>query len=153
MRVHAWPGEHPLAQNGVCVMSIVTTGGALRAQAREQVRSAVREVLSLLLGIPAGAIAVDSTPGQPPRIVLAYDPGRAIACSFAHEDGWSLAAINLRGAIGVDLMRVRDVPDWQAVARDYLGPAVTADLSACPPWQRARAFALAWTAREAHLKR
>ncbi|WP_445229097.1 4'-phosphopantetheinyl transferase family protein [Duganella rhizosphaerae] len=122
-----------------------------RPRAREQIRSATRAALASVLGVDANHILIDSTPGQAPRVTLAGDE-RTIGCSFTHEDGYSLAAINLHGAVGVDLMRVEEVFDWQAVARDYLGPEVCATLATTPAAEQTLAFVLAWTRHEAKLK-
>jgi 4'-phosphopantetheinyl transferase len=152
LMVHPWPGPAPVPEDGVAVIAIKTKAAAPRAQARMQIRAATKELLSALLSLPADAIDIQSMPGQPPRIVLPAGDTRTIGCSFAHEDGYSVAAINLRGAVGVDLMRVQDIPDWQAVAIDYLGPATTAILLATPAADRPRAFAQAWAKNEAVLK-
>jgi len=150
--VHPWPGPVPAPEDGVVVIAISTETGAERAQVRGQIRLATQEVLSALLDLPASAIVIQSTPGQPPRIVLPVGDARTIGCSFAHEDGHSVAAINLHSAIGIDLMRVQDIPDWQAVAVDYLGPDVTAALFTTPAADRPRVFAQAWAQNEAILK-
>jgi 4'-phosphopantetheinyl transferase len=150
LAVHPWPGPAPAPQDGLLVLFLRTD--ARRETARVQVRLAAREALAAALHRPLGDIGIDSTPGSPPRITLA-GVACAIGCSFAHEDGYALAAINLHGAVGVDLMRVQDIPDWQAVARDYLGPAASAALHATSADERPRAFAQAWTRREAALKR
>ena len=150
LAVHPWPGPAPAPQDGLFVLLLRTD--ARRDAARIQVRLAAREALAVALHRPLDDIGIDSTPGSPPRITLAGG-ACAIGCSFAHEDGYALAAINLHGAVGVDLMRVRDIPDWQAVARDYLGPAVSAALQSASADDRPRAFAQAWTRREAALKR
>ena len=152
LMVHPWPGPVPAPEDGVVVIAIETKAGAPRAQARAQIRAATKEVLSALLSLPADAIAIQSTPGQPPRIVVTASDARRVGCSFAHEDGHSVAAINLRGAVGVDLMRVQDIPDWQAVAVDYLGPETAAILLATPAAGRPGAFAQAWVKNEAVLK-
>jgi 4'-phosphopantetheinyl transferase len=47
---------------------------------------------------------------------------------------------------------VQDVPDWDRVALDYLGPQVRDMLAGLDPACRADAFAQAWTRREAQLK-
>jgi len=141
--------------DGILVVSVATEGGKdggkLRDRARVQVRQAVVEVLAEVLRLPASAISVQSTPGVAPRILIG-DDARAVACSFSHESGLSLAAVNLHGGIGIDIMRVADIPDWQAVARDFLGPDTTAALLALPAADRPRAFAQAWTENEARLK-
>ena len=150
LAVHPWPGPAPAPQDGLFVLFLRTD--ARRDAARVQVRLAAREALAVILGLPLADIGIDSISGSPPRITLAGD-ACAIGCSFAHEDGYALAAINLHGAVGVDLMRVQDIPDWQAVARDYLGPTASAALQAASADARPHAFAQAWTRREAALKR
>jgi len=47
---------------------------------------------------------------------------------------------------------VTDVPDWKAVARDYLGPDCATALGRVPVAARPEAFARAWSEREARLK-
>lgn len=147
LAVHLWPGPTPAPQDGLFTILIRTDGQ--RDAARRAIRLAAREVLAAVLGVRADDIAITSAPGTPPRILLA---GRIshIGCSFSHDANYALAAFNLHGAIGADLMQVQDIPDWQAVARDYLGPVVVAALQSAA--DRPHAFTQAWTQREAALK-
>jgi 4'-phosphopantetheinyl transferase len=159
--VHVWPGATPTPLDGLFVILIKTSGapGASisasasmqRNAARSQLRLATREALAAVLQIAVDDISIISEPGAAPQIIIAGRASR-IGCSFSHEDDHSLAAINLHGRIGADLMRVQDIPDWQAVARDYLGPHVCAALQAATDSHRAFAFTQAWTRREAALK-
>jgi 4'-phosphopantetheinyl transferase len=149
LAVQPWPGPVPSAPDGLCVIGIKTT--SLRSVQRANIRRAAREVLAALTGEPASCFGFYSPSGGPLNVIVGGHDSD-IGCSFSHEDGYSLAAIHLGGVIGVDLMRVQDIPDWQAVARDYVGPAVTAHLQATPAAERPLAFALAWTRREAELK-
>jgi len=135
--------------DGLYVLTLSTSSGQQRDPARAQIRAAVRAALSQLLSIPAQQINIRSVPGSAPQIEAA---GRQIGCSFSHEEGLSLAALNLHGPIGVDLMKIQAIPDWESVARDYLGPQTCEALRACRPEDRPRAFAQAWTAHEARLK-
>ena len=120
-----------------------------RLEARAQLRQVVREALAQWLKLDSEAISVESTPGAPPRLLF---PGGVAGLSFSHDEGISLAAIGLHGTVGIDVMRVQDIPDWFILARDYLGPQVAEALSACTDAQRPLALAQAWTAREAALK-
>jgi 4'-phosphopantetheinyl transferase len=147
LAVHRWPGPTPVLRNGLFV--ILIDAELQREAARHQIRLAAREALAAVLGKSVAGISIDSSPGHPPRVLLAGAASR-IGISFSHEDGHALAAFNLHGAIGADIMRVQDIPDWQAVANDYLGPAVSAALQAAAG--RPRAFANAWAQREAALK-
>jgi len=147
--VHPWPGPVPALKDGVFVIGVQTS--PQRARARAQIREAVLQALAAVLRLPPEVISITSPPGQPPRIMLTND-ARSIGCSFAHENSYALAAINLGGAVGVDLMRVQEVPDWQTVARDYLGPTASAALADTAISNLPAAFAQAWTRREAALK-
>jgi 4'-phosphopantetheinyl transferase len=161
-RVQAWPGAAPVTAGAIVVIGVATAHSQRRDAARLQLRRALREVLAGLLGLAPENIQLSAVAGQAPRIVLdakacadrglAQDTAGRIGCSLSHEAGLSLAAINLDGPIGVDLMRVQEIPDWEMVARDYLGGQAAAALAGVAPQQRARAFAKAWTAREASLK-
>ncbi|MBV7537682.1 4-phosphopantetheinyl transferase [Duganella sp. sic0402] len=147
LAVHRWPGPTPAPKDGLFAI-LISTAGRQREEARRLLRWAAREALAAVLGVPVNDIDIASAPGTPPCIVLAGRPA-GIGLSFTHDDNYSLAAMNLHGPIGADIMRVQDVPDWQAVARDYLGPAIAASLlSAASPL----AFIQAWTQREAALK-
>lgn len=149
LTVHPWPGPVPVLRDGLFVIGVTTS--AQREIAREQIRRAARTVLAAVLSVDAGAVAIDSTPGEAPRIKLAGDE-RTIGCSFTHDEGYALAAINLHGAVGVDVMNVQDIHDWENVARDYLGPEVCAALATAPSNKLAIEFARAWTRHEAWLK-
>ncbi|MFZ4874553.1 4'-phosphopantetheinyl transferase family protein [Janthinobacterium sp. Mn2066] len=133
--------------DGVLVIAIAAPPS--RVEARARVRQAVREAAAQWLSMDVDAISVQAVPGQAPNLLLAGD---TVGLSFSHEEGLSLAAIHLHGKIGLDLMRVASIPDWEIVARDYLGPQVSQALAACSAMARPLALAQAWTAREASLK-
>ncbi|MCC7599390.1 4'-phosphopantetheinyl transferase superfamily protein [Janthinobacterium sp. FW305-129] len=136
-----WSGD------GVLAIGIVPPPS--RIEARAHLRQAVREAAAQWRNLDIEAISVESTPGAPPRLLLA---GRIASLSFSHDEGISLAAVHLHGAVGIDVMRAQDIADWFNLARDYLGPQVVAELAASPAEQRPLALARAWTAREAALK-
>lgn len=161
--VQQWPGPLQLGPEGVLVLGLQLPSSATgeeRAQARLAVRQALAEALAFLLHQPLANIHIDNRRGHAPQITIAGDhtgsstnsQAPAPQCSFAYSDHYALAALNLYGAIGVDLTPVTEIPDWQAVARDYLGPHVCARLQTLPATQRAKAFAQAWCQLEAQLK-
>ena len=136
-----WSGD------GVLVIGIAAV--LPRWEARLRIRAAVRAAAAQWLKMDIESISLESTPGDPPRLLLA---GRAAGLSLTHDEGMSLAAIHLHGAVGIDVMRVQDIADWFNLARDYLGPQVAQELAASPDAQRPLALTQAWTAREAALK-
>ncbi|MBI6675982.1 4'-phosphopantetheinyl transferase family protein, partial [Pseudomonas syringae] len=143
------PPESFPRQN-VLLVSCVTRPGCARDEARNRIRACVRIALEQWLELPSGAITFISASGVAPRLLIDGLPEPGF--SISHEAGFSLAAVNLHGAVGVDLMQVQAVPDWHAVAQDYLGAEVATRLSGMPESMRAVAFAKAWCRREAFLK-
>ena len=167
--VHPWPASRALlaasAGNGsgllgsagsgaaaeLLVISVVTPDSTLRDAARAQMRDALREVLSLQLGCAPESIVFQSIPGQPLRIEQpSHD--QSIGLSISHEAGLSVAALRRNGPVGVDIMRVAPAFDWQAVARDYLGPQAVRRIASEPEPEQPLAFAREWTRLEARLK-
>lgn len=159
--VQSWPGpvsiDATAAATDPIVFSIATPEISIRDTARELARQALREVLGILLDRAPEAVPLVSRPGHPIRLDT---PGLHAGLSLSHEPGLTIAAIHLGGAVGVDLMRVEQGPDWlssgssdwQALARDYLGPQASDRIARRPPPQRVRVFAREWTRFEASLK-
>jgi 4'-phosphopantetheinyl transferase len=152
LRVRWWAGggfaDAPASAAPVQVVGV--RGQPDRATARRTIRSALLAALAETSGLPAASIRLCGAPGEAPYALL---DGRRIALSISHDGDLSVAALRPDGgAVGIDVMQVTDVPDWQAVARDYLGPACAAALARLPAPARAAAFARAWSAHEASLK-
>jgi 4'-phosphopantetheinyl transferase len=142
----AFAGAHAPALTHV----IGVRGQPDRASARRTIRAALVDALAQAGGLPAARIRLCGAPGEAPYALLG---ARRIPLSISHDGDLSVAAFRLDGgAVGIDLMRVADIPDWQAVAHDYLGPACAAALARLPAAARAAAFARAWSEREARLK-
>lgn len=141
------------AADRLLVLGIETPDSTLRDAARTIVGRVARQLLGAILACCPDAVPLRSGPGQP----LCVDwPGRPIGLSVSHEAGLSLLAINLQGAVGVDLMRLDQrfdwASDWQPVAHDYLGRDASAAIAAAPAERRQNLFAEQWTALEAALK-
>jgi 4'-phosphopantetheinyl transferase len=146
LAVRWWAGDGFAAAPATAapVQVVGVRGQPDRATARRTIRVALRAALAETSGLPASSIQLCGAPGEAPYALL---DGRRIALSISHDGDLSVAALRLDGgAVGIDVMQVADVPDWQAVARDYLGPAAAATLAGVP------AFARAWSEREARLK-
>lgn len=150
LAVHPWPGPLPEWGGAALLISTVTPGGG-REAARARIRAAVCAALARSLRVGAGQVALESSPGSAPRLLVAGAPCQ-VGVSISHAGQLSVAALNPAGAVGVDLTQVRDVPDWARVARDYLGMATANRLAATAPADRPLAFAQAWADHEAGLK-
>ena len=193
LTVYSWPeqsaaAQTALAEHALVVLSIASPAATSREWARQQLRLAVRDLLSCAYAYPAEQLRLERHPGQVPGLNLSI-PGHQIALSISHESGLSIAAIRTRqrnaalehaeqqpneddaevgaevGAedeyahgtdlvweIGVDLLKLAHIPDWQAVATLYLGPEVSAAIAATDPAQQMACFALHWAQLEARCK-
>jgi 4'-phosphopantetheinyl transferase len=156
--VHAWPQDAARALADLrsppasTVIRIATPDTPLRQASRGQSRTAVRELLSAFGGRPAASIDLLSESGQALQVAW---KGPRVGLSLSHTAGISVAAIQVGGAVGVDIMRLArldGLPDWAAVARDYLGPQAYGRIAKLPPAQRLCAFTREWTRLEAGLK-
>ena len=150
-----WPAQAALKRQQehatLFVISITTVETNDRRAARRQIRTALAEALGVLLGSDPSHYQLDPTRGKPPRL-----QGTTIGVSISHESGLSVAAINLHGAVGIDIVR-RDIvaaaeSDWTRLAHDYLGPTASKRIASCDSAQGPDCFASEWTTREARLK-
>jgi 4'-phosphopantetheinyl transferase len=141
----------PGADGVPVVLMVATPDTTVRDEARVLVRTALRDYLAPLIGCAPAAVPLLIEPGQAPRLALADWP---LHLSISHEAGLTLAALRSGGKVGVDLMRTADapLPDWEALAHDYLGPEVVARLSRLGAVERPHGFAQAWSGHEAALK-
>jgi 4'-phosphopantetheinyl transferase len=145
------PAWREAAGTRVCLVGVA--GQSERNAARQAIRQAVRCALRPLFGVEADAIGMHAVSGQAPYAMVRLGAeARRVALAFSHDEAMSVAAIGLDGLVGIDVMRIVEAPDWQAVARDYLGPQVADALAALAPGARPCAFARAWSEREARLK-
>ena len=131
------------------VISVITPLTSIRDSGREQIRIALSEALGFLLDMPPMSVPLITEPGQPVRLAL---PHLQLGLSFSHEPGLSVAAINLHGKVGIDLMRADGIADWRQVAHDYLGHESVKRIADLPANRQSDAFAQAWTRYEACLK-
>jgi 4'-phosphopantetheinyl transferase len=72
--------------------------------------------------------------------------------NVAHSEGLALYAFTRVGEVGIDVERMRDLPDWESVAQAAFCPHELAQLRACPAATRRDEFFRAWTRQEAVLK-
>ena len=118
---------------------------------RAHVRQLLRAILAHALGMADDALVVDFTAGQAPRVNANWH-GRPIAISLSHVDDWAWLAICPGRRAGIDATAIAALPDWQSVARLYLGPTRTQQLAAHSADTRDSAYAMAWSELEARGK-
>ena len=151
-----WPALAPALAPGVDGLRVVgVRGQGEREAARLSIRIALTAALAEATGPSAAGIRIGGASGEAPFASVSCGSSyeRRIGVAISHDGELSVAAFRLDGGpVGIDVMQVTDVPDWEAVARDYLGPECAAALGHVPAAARAEAFARAWSEREARLK-
>ena len=71
--------------------------------------------------------------------------------NLSHSHG-ALAIAVSRLEFGVDIEKIRPIPDWQDLAKNFLAPTDTATIANHAEAERSAAFLRCFTAREAYLK-
>lgn len=141
----------PNKQN-LIVIAVRTVPTTLRFQARKQVRMAIQHVLAEKFSCQYSEVKFISELGQSLKLA---QPRQNIGLSISHESGLSLAAINMNGRVGVDLIHIKSIPNSNEIdilALEYLGAEVAEYISNLPIEQQSHAFAQAWTEFEAGMK-
>src|SRR5262249_50782825 len=101
-------------------------------------RAALRRILAADVGeAPEALVFVEGAHGKPPR------PGAGLEFTLSPSDELALVAVTRGGPVGVDVERLRDVPDALAIAESHFAPAERAALAAAP--DTTRAFLNGWT--------
>ncbi len=134
------------------VIAVRTLPTSSRPQARKLIRLAITQVLARQLACPEAEIKLISQSGQALKLL---HPTLNIGLSISHESGLSLAAINMNGRVGVDLIDVKSIPnahEMNTLALEYLGTQSAENLAFLPSELQKLAFAEAWTEFEARLK-
>lgn len=157
--VHAWPQDarHVLndlrSPQACAVICIDTPHTSIRHVARQLIRNVVCEALGGLWSQAPQGLTLS---GQPGSAITVQGAPMPVALSLSHAPGLSVAAIRLRGRVGVDIMPLDagpdGMPDWACVSQSYLGPHAYRQLAKLAPDQRAAAFAQRWADWEAGLK-
>ena len=109
---------------------------------------ALRRVLAGRTGRAAAALEFVAGAYGKPRLA---GPA-SCAFSLSHSDDLALIALADDGEIGVDLERVRPLPDLDALAHQCLTAQERQALAAVPQADRPHAFLQSWTRKEACLK-
>jgi 4'-phosphopantetheinyl transferase len=112
------------------------------AAAKEDARAALRIILEKLAG---RAITLDRLPqGKPYLPAFPH-----LKFNFSHTKGKALVAVTEEVEVGVDIERLRPMPDVAGVAERFLPPGDAEALAGMPEPGREREFFRRWTRAEA----
>lgn len=72
--------------------------------------------------------------------------------NLSHSENCAVYALTLERELGIDVERIKELPDMHSLARRFFSPAEVADLQAVPSELRAESFYKCWTRKEAYIK-
>ena len=127
---------------------------AMRECLRHAVQQSMCSTLAEALQCDVRQLSVLRAPGRAPVLRLGSQVLTAIRLSVAYTGAFALWAWSDRAAVGVDVQAIPvdgDDTEWQAVARQFIGPAAQG-LAPLQGMALRIAFAAQWAQLEARLK-
>ena len=118
---------------------------------REAARAHLRALLGAYLGMRPDDVPLHLAPGQAPRVDSPWR-GLSLSISLSYAGGVALIGLCPGARIGVDLVEIVPMPDWDRVARLYLGPDAARRLANMNRADSENNFVLAWAEMEARSK-
>jgi 4'-phosphopantetheinyl transferase len=112
-------------------------------------RGQLRLLLSRYLDVPPASIAFAYGATGKPGLAGA---GNALTFNLAHSEDLAVLAFAQNRQIGVDVERLRELPDMQAMAQRYFALPEQAELLTLPAGEQLPAFYRIWTRKEAFVK-
>jgi 4'-phosphopantetheinyl transferase len=113
-------------------------------------RGILREILGSFLDVEPAQLRFSYNSFGKPQLASCTS-SRALHFNLAHSDSLAVYAIADQD-IGIDLERIRPMPDAQDIAARFFSPRESADLREIPEERRTEAFFNFWTRKEACLK-
>ena len=114
-------------------------------------RIALRSLLGRYLLLEPNAVSFQTGARGKPEVAIPAGR-RPIQFNMSHCDGLGLYAVARCGRVGIDVERVRCLPDFDSIARRMFAPDEQRALRDLPESKRAAAFFRFWTRTEAYLK-
>ncbi|HEV3468492.1 MAG TPA: 4'-phosphopantetheinyl transferase superfamily protein [Pyrinomonadaceae bacterium] len=114
-------------------------------------RAALRIILGRCQGFEPRRLRFEYGPHGKPSLAEEFG-GDALGFSVSHSRGAAVYAVARGRRVGVDVERVRPLPDAGQVARRFFSPGEAAALGAVAPDERLEAFYNCWTRKEAFVK-
>lgn len=117
----------------------------------EIARGILRMLLGRHVGRPAREIEFEYGPNGKPA--LSSRSGKPhVHFNLAHAEGMAVYAFTRVGEVGVDLERIRPIPEWEQIAKAQFSAEAGRRIRAATEADRPLEFLKAWTREEALLK-
>lgn len=114
-------------------------------------RAALRAIVGQCLGVAPRAVRFRYGRCGKPELAPPFDR-HSLCFNASHSAGLALFAVTGGRRIGVDIERLRPLPDLEAIAERMFSPQEQQALRRLPPAQRHEGFFNCWTRKEAYIK-
>jgi len=114
-------------------------------------RAVLRSILGRYLGVEASAVRFGAGPWGKPELAVDFQR-HLVEFSASRSEGLGLYAVARNRRVGVDIERLRPLPDLAAIAAQVFSPRDQRALEELPAAERDAAFFDCWTRKEAYLK-
>lgn len=114
-------------------------------------RGILRELLGGYLSAPGKSIQIRSAAGGKPAIVPEVH-NMDLRFNLSHSHGFAVFAFSIGRELGVDAEFIREDVEVDQIAQRYFSNAEREELRSLKAADRARAFFLCWTRKEAYVK-
>lgn len=116
-------------------------------------RGALRRLLGDYLGRAPRTLVFEYGPSGKPALCTGRAAGEApIEFNVSHADDLALIALTRHSRVGIDVERIRSLPDADALVRRFFAPGEQAQYMSLPAESRTSAFFRCWTRKEAFVK-
>lgn len=112
-------------------------------------RFALRSILAAYVGKRASELEFFYGPQGKPYL---SQPDRDVQFNFSNSEGHAICAVMRCTKIGADLEMIRELSDYETIAKHFFSPGETEVLLSLPSGSRQEAFVNCWTRKEAFLK-
>ena len=118
-------------------------------EAYETARGTLRLVLAGYCQIEPTAVPIAYAERGKPYLAAPYSQ---LKFNLSHAGDWALLAVSDGRELGVDVEKIRPLPELEQIAERFFAPIEREALLALPAEQRLTAFFTCWTRKEAYIK-
>ena len=116
-------------------------------------RALVRGILGHYLNLEPSCVALQTEERGKPRLASPEgDASGRLHFNFSHSRNLGLLAVSRSSPVGVDVERIRPMPEMEETAANFCSVLENAQFHAAPPEQKLEVFFNIWTRKEAFLK-
>jgi 4'-phosphopantetheinyl transferase len=115
-------------------------------------RAALREILGLLLGEPAGSLRFRTAAVGKPELDRGPDIHEPLRFNVSHSAGLGIIAVSRGRELGADVEHLRPISEAGRIVASFFTAAETAAFAAIPEPDQPAVFLRGWTRKEAVLK-